>query len=70
MGISEDKIDTLFSIDDKKSTPAIGGEKSIGLGLNLSHEFIKLHKGSIEVDSLEGKGTTFKVYFPNEVTQL
>lgn len=69
MGIEKDKIDTLFSIDEKKSTPAIGGEKSIGLGLNLSHEFIKLHNGSIAVESEEGKGSTFKVFFPNEVIQ-
>ena len=67
MGIAKDKIDTLFSIDEKKSTPAIGGEKSIGLGLNLSHEFIKLHNGSIDVESEVGKGTTFKVYFPNQI---
>ena len=69
MGITKDKIDALFSIDENKSTPAIGGEKSIGLGLNLSHEFIKLHNGSIAVDSEEGKGSTFKVFFPNHVDQ-
>ncbi|MEQ6119960.1 tetratricopeptide repeat protein [Reichenbachiella sp. MALMAid0571] len=69
MGIPKDKMDILFSIDEKKSTPSISGEKGIGLGLTLTYEFVTLHNGNIEVESIAGKGTTFKVYLPNEVTQ-
>ena len=35
--------------------------KGSGLGLALSKELIKLHKGSINVKSEKGKGTTFEV---------
>lgn len=41
----------------------ITGE-GFGLGLSLADRIIKLHKGSIEVNSLLNKGTTFTIIFP------
>lgn len=35
-----------------------------GLGLNLSKEFIELHRGRISVKSKEGHGTTFDIRLP------
>jgi len=35
-----------------------------GLGLSISHSIIKEHKGSVEVESEVGKGTTFRIYLP------
>jgi len=35
-----------------------------GLGLSISHWIITNHGGRIEVDSQEGKGTTFCIYLP------
>jgi len=39
-------------------------EKGMGLGLPLAHKIIQDHGGSIEVQSVVGKGTTFRIYLP------
>ncbi|WP_165453884.1 hybrid sensor histidine kinase/response regulator transcription factor [Hyunsoonleella flava] len=39
---------------------------STGVGLDMVKNFIKLHKGLIEVESELGKGSSFKVFLPYE----
>lgn len=39
-------------------------EKSTGLGLTITEKIIEAHKGKIQVESKEGKGTTFTINFP------
>ncbi len=39
-------------------------QKGIGLGLALVQKIIVSHGGSIEVDSREGQGTTFRIILP------
>ena len=39
--------------------------KGTGLGLSISRGIIKNHEGDIEVESQQGKGTTFSVYLPS-----
>ncbi len=41
-------------------------EKGIGFGLALVQKIIVSHGGSIEVDSVEGKGTVFRIALPSE----
>jgi len=38
--------------------------KGVGLGLAIAHGIIQRHRGSIEVQSKEGEGTTFTIYLP------
>ena len=38
--------------------------KGVGLGLSVVFGIITRHKGTVEVDSEPGKGSTFKVRFP------
>src|SRR5208337_3203312 len=59
-GISPADIDSIF--DPFYTTSAPG--KGTGLGLSLCYSIIKQHLGSIEVDSIEGKGSTFTVRLP------
>jgi signal transduction histidine kinase len=39
-------------------------EKGSGLGLAISHQIVQEHKGTIEVESMPKKGTTFSVTIP------
>jgi signal transduction histidine kinase len=39
-------------------------EKGMGLGLPLAHKIIQEHGGTIEVKSIGGTGTTFRVHLP------
>ena len=39
-------------------------ESGTGIGLALAAEYIKLHRGQIQVESVKGKGTTFVVQLP------
>ena len=64
IGIPKEKMEHLFDFQGERSRWGTGGEKGVGLGLTLVHEFVELNKGKIEVESEEGSGTTFKVYLP------
>jgi signal transduction histidine kinase len=35
-----------------------------GIGLPMSYRVMQLHGGSMEFDSVEGEGTTFRMHFP------
>ena len=45
-------------------------ETSTGLGLAITHELIKMHKGSIKIDSEKGKGAEFIVTLPIDEPQV
>jgi len=57
-GIAEENLGRIF---DYYFTTK---EKGMGLGLPLAHKIIRDHGGTIEVDSVAGKGTTFRVTLP------
>ena len=59
-GMSKEVCDRVF--EPFFTTKDAG--KGTGLGLSISYRIIKDHGGRIEVDSEEGKGTTFNVYLP------
>jgi len=46
------------------STPGTSGESGSGLGLAICLEFAELNKGTITLESVPGKGSTFKVKLP------
>jgi two-component system, OmpR family, sensor histidine kinase ArlS len=65
-GIESSEIDKIFQpfyrIADTR------GEGGFGLGLSLANRIIKIHKGSINVSSQVGKGTTFQILLPSAKT--
>ena len=54
----------LFRKFGTTSTRATKGEKSTGLGLYIVSEIVKLHRGTVSVESAPGKGSTFTVQLP------
>jgi two-component system NtrC family sensor kinase len=59
-GIPRKHLDQIF--EPFFSTKPVG--KGTGLGLSVSYGIVQQHGGTIEVESEEGKGTTFTVILP------
>ena len=64
-GIRVEERHKLFRKFQKLSARPTNGESSSGLGLSIVKDLIDLLKGSIEVISEEGAGSTFAVRIPN-----
>lgn len=62
VGISKNDLGKIF---DPFFTTRKDG-KGTGLGLSISYGIVKMHDGSIEVESEAGKGTTFRIFLPLE----
>ncbi|WP_210412800.1 sensor histidine kinase [Leptospira ognonensis] len=61
-GISFSSQNNLFT--KQVSTPGTLGEKGFGIGLNLCYELMRLHEGSIRVESSPESGSKFILEFP------
>ena len=66
IGIPREMLDKLMNLDTNTSRPGTGEEKGSGLGLIISNEMIAIQNGTLQVDSIEGKGTTFTISLPKE----
>jgi signal transduction histidine kinase len=64
IGIAKEKMGKLFDINETKVSEGTKGEKGSGLGLNIVHDFVKMNKGSVLVESEQGEGTTFTILLP------
>jgi signal transduction histidine kinase len=58
--IEPDTLSTLFEPFHRGATSA----KGLGLGLYIVHEIVRAHRGSVDVTSTPGEGTTFTVTLP------
>jgi PAS domain S-box-containing protein len=64
LGMSKDKLTTLFDISSNKTTLGTAKEKGSGLGLILCKEFVEKNHGTIWVESLEHRGSKFTFTLP------
>ena len=64
VGIPESEIpkifDKFYRVKDPKTRKVMG----TGLGLSIVKGIIEAHNGTIEVESVQGEGTTFRILLP------
>ncbi|WP_052444133.1 ATP-binding protein [Flammeovirga sp. OC4] len=69
IGISQDRIDSIFEAftqADTSTTRKFGGT---GLGLNITKKIVDLLDGQLILESKEGEGSTFKVSLPFTIAE-
>jgi len=71
VGISKNRIEKLFRIDESESTKGTANEQGTGLGLILCKEFVEKHGGRIWVESAIDTGSAFTFTIPeNDSTTM
>jgi signal transduction histidine kinase len=63
IGMSEDETRHIFDVFYRADESRTQSD-SLGLGLTMVQEIIRLHEGTIEVHSVMGEGTTFVIQLP------
>ncbi|HEC43574.1 MAG TPA: tetratricopeptide repeat protein [Bacteroides sp.] len=66
VGMSEDQMETLFSLVHGPSTSGTAEEKGTGLGLILCKEFVDKHGGRIWAETELKNGSTFNLTLPHQ----
>lgn len=64
VGIAKDELPKVFEKFYQVDSERTGQIRGFGLGLFYAKEFIKLHKGTITIDSELGKGTKVTITIP------
>lgn len=67
-GIPADKLSTIFEDFRQLDGSTTRRQGGAGIGLSLSRQLVELMGGTIEVESVVGQGTTFRVSLPLELT--
>ncbi len=69
-GIEPEELDRIFELYRSTAGRKVKGVKGLGLGLYLVKSFIELHRGSIQVWSVPGEGSTFRFSLPRSPGRL
>jgi signal transduction histidine kinase/ligand-binding sensor domain-containing protein/DNA-binding response OmpR family regulator len=64
IGIPKAEQEKIFERFIQNNTPAHLLNQGTGIGLSITKEFVKMHGGTIEVESEPGKGSTFTLHIP------
>lgn len=71
IGIAEDDLEKIFSnFEQVDSSITRKEQQGTGLGLSVAKNLAKIMNGTIEVESVYGKGTSFTVNIPQTITDF
>lgn len=66
-GIPEESLPYIFDAFYRADTARNRNSGGIGIGLSLAQALVKLHGGSLFVESEVGQGTTFHLFIPHKI---
>ena len=70
IGINKDQLEKIFERFYQVEIHHKRTAEGTGIGLALTKDLIKLHNGTIEVESHEGQGSRFIVRLPTDISNL
>jgi signal transduction histidine kinase len=70
IGIPPDELQRIFDEFYQTEHGRRSRKGGTGLGLSLTRNFVELHRGTIEVQSTPGIGSTFTLYLPVDYNEL
>ncbi|MBN1301615.1 MAG: HAMP domain-containing histidine kinase [Melioribacteraceae bacterium] len=69
IGMDSDKIKEINDSLAVNSVPGLQGEIGYGIGLSMIKEIVKIHKGTLEIESEPGKGSRFIIRIPRTIIE-
>lgn len=64
VGMDQETVNSLMSVNVHLSTQGTSNEKGTGLGFSLCQDFVKRNRGTLELQSKKGEGSTVRITFP------
>jgi signal transduction histidine kinase len=64
--MSPELVDKIFARNEHFTSLGTMSEQGTGLGLVMVKDFVAQNRGKLEVSSIEGSGSTFRVLLPVE----
>jgi len=70
IGMQEEDIPKIFTRFKRLDTSNEVQAEGTGIGLSLTKDLVKIHKGFLYVESTLGEGSTFSIYLPFNISQI
>ena len=69
-GMSEEQIQVIFDRFHQIDSSSTRDKGGFGLGLYIVKNLVEAHNGTVEVDSVLGQGSTFRVRLPKRAQDI